>query len=256
MRLGVVQICSVQDYRENLKKLRELLNEAIKKGAKGVFLPECFYSMGDGSSLTPYLVEMGNEHFKNISKLASEFSLYLLGGSAATRDGEKIYNRNYNFDPQGKLIGTYDKINLFACEIGPKKVDEGKLYNKGSQEKLIQVEDLKIGLSICFDIRYPQLYQNYRGQGANLLSISSAFTVPTGKAHWHILNRARAIENQCYVVSSAQWGQHNEKVITFGHSLVVGPWGEIILDLGEGEKVEVFDFDLSKINEVKKRIYI
>jgi len=256
MRIGVVQICSVQDYRENLEKIKKFLKEAKEQGAMAAFLPECFYSMGDGSSVTPYLVEGENEHFLNISNLAKEFSLYILGGSAAAKDKGKIFNRNFNFDPRGNLIGIYDKINLFACEIGPKKVDEGKLCNKGSQEKIIQVRDLKIGLSICFDIRYPQMYQNYRTQGANLLTISSAFTVPTGKAHWHILARARAIENQCFVVASAQWGQHNEKVQTYGHSLVVDPWGEVLLDLGEGEKVGVVDIDLSKVADVKKRIYI
>jgi predicted amidohydrolase len=120
-------------------------------------------------------------------------------------------------------------------------VDEGKLYQKGAEEKIIQVKDLKIGLSICFDLRYPQMYQNYAKAGANLLTISSAFTVPTGKAHWHTLVRARAIENQCFVVASAQWGVHNEKVTTFGHSLVVDPWGEVLLDLGEGEKIQVVD---------------
>ncbi len=256
MRIGVLQICSVQDYRKNLEKIKKFLKEAKDLGAEAVFLPECFYSMGDGSASTPYLVEGKNEHFQNISKLASEFSLYILGGSAATREGDKIYNRNFNFDSQGNLIDVYDKIHLFACEIGAKKVDEGKLYQKGSEEKIIQVKDLKIGLSICFDLRYPQMYQNYSKAGANLLTISSAFTVPTGKAHWHTLVRARAIENQCFVVASAQWGVHNEKVTTFGHSLVVDPWGEILMDLGEGEKIQVVDIILEKITEVKKRIYM
>lgn len=256
MRIGVLQICSVQDYRQNLEKIKKFLKEAKGLGAEAVFLPECFYSLGDGTSSTPYLVEGKNEHFQNISKLASEFSLFILGGSAATKVGDKIYNRNFNFDPQGNLIDIYDKIHLFACEIGAKKVDEGKLYQRGSSEKIIQVKDLKIGLSICFDLRYPQMYQNYSKAGANLLTISSAFTVPTGKAHWHTLVRARAIENQCFVVASAQWGVHNEKVTTFGHSLVVDPWGEILLDLGEGEKIQVVDLNLLKITEVKKRIYM
>ncbi len=256
MRIGVLQICSVQDYRQNLEKIKKFLIEAKGLGAEAVFLPECFYSMGDGSASTPYLVEGKNEHFQNISKLASEFSLYILGGSAATKEGDKIYNRNFNFDPQGNLIDIYDKIHLFACEIGAKKVDEGKLYQKGSKEKIIQVKDLKIGLSICFDLRYPQMYQNYSKAGANLLTISSAFTVPTGKAHWHTLVRARAIENQCFVVASAQWGVHNERVTTFGHSLVVDPWGEILMDLGDGEKIQVVDLNLEKITEVKKRIYM
>lgn len=256
MRIGVLQICSGLDYHQNLEKIKKFLKEGKDLGAEAVFLPECFYSIGDGSAPTPFLVEDKNQHFQNISNLASEYSLYILGGSAATKVGDKIYNRNFNFDPRGNLIDTYDKIHLFACEIGPKKVDEGKLYQRGSEEKIIQVKDLKIGLSICFDLRYAQMYLNYSKSGANLLTISSAFTVPTGKAHWHTLVRARAIENQCFVVASAQWGVHNDKVSTYGHSLVVDPWGEVLLDLKEGEKIGVVDIDLSKIAEVKKRIYM
>ena len=119
---------------------------------------------------------------------------------------------------------------------------------------MIEVNQFKIGLSICFDLRFPELFRNYSSQGANVLSISSAFTVPTGKAHWHTLVRARAIENQSYVVASAQWGKHNDKMSTFGHSLVVDPWGEVLVDAEEGEKIVFAEFSLDRIKSVRERL--
>ena len=119
---------------------------------------------------------------------------------------------------------------------------------------MIEIEGFKLGLSICFDLRFPELFRSYSSQGATVLSISSAFTVPTGKAHWHTLVRARAIENQCYVIASAQWGKHNEKMSTFGHSLIVDPWGEILADAEEGEKIIFGELSLDKIKSVRERL--
>jgi len=254
MKIGVIQICSALDYKKNLAKLAIFLQEAKEAKVEAVFLPETFYSISDGKKCTPYLVEEGNEHFKNIQNLAKKYSLYILGGSAATRVGDKVVNRNYNFDPEGLLIGIYDKRHLFSCDLGTKVVDEGDLFAAGDKESLIEVGPLKIGLSICFDLRFPAVYQSYKKAGANLLTISSAFTVPTGKAHWHTLLRARAIENQCFVVAAAQWGKNNDKVETYGHSLIIDPWGEVLADACDGEKLIVADIDLLRVEKAAKAI--
>ena len=121
---------------------------------------------------------------------------------------------------------------------------------------MIEAGPLKIGLGICFDVRFPEMARGYSKKGANLLTFSSAFTVPTGKAHWHTLVRARAIENQCFVVASAQWGQNNERISTYGHSLVVDPWGEILADAGEGEKVITAELNLDYVQEVRKKVKV
>lgn len=258
MKIGVVQLQSVLNPETNLNTIKNFLAEAKEENVNAVFLPEAFYSMSDGTKPTPYLVEGRNEHYENIRSLASESGLYILGGSAATLMDGKVMNRSYNFDPKGNPIGIYDKMNLFACDLSKHPsnqiIDEGRVYTRGNQPQLIDVEGYKIGLSICFDLRFPELFRSYSSQGANVLSISSAFTVPTGKAHWHTLVRARAIENQSYVIASAQWGKHNEKLSTFGHSLVIDPWGEILADAGEGENIIFAELNPERIQAVRERM--
>ncbi|WPU64956.1 carbon-nitrogen hydrolase family protein [Peredibacter starrii] len=260
MKIGVIQLQSVLDPAQNLKTIRKFLDEARANGAEAVFLPEVFYSMSDGTRPTPYLVEGKNEHYEAIRKLATDSGLYILGGSAATNVDGKIMNRSYNFSPDGTELMIYDKMNLFAVDLSKHPsntvVNESKVYTNGNTPKLLPFKEFKIGLSICFDLRFPELFRSYSAQGANVLSISSAFTVPTGKAHWHTLVRARAIENQSYVIASAQWGQHNEKMSTFGHSLIIDPWGEILADAGEGEKIIFAEISLEKIEAVRARMNV
>ncbi len=260
MKIGVVQLSSVLSPTANLATITRFLSEASAAGAKAVFLPEVFYSMSDGTKPTPYLVEEKNEHYLAIQNLAVASGLYVLGGSAATTVDGKVRNRAYNFSPTGEDLGTYDKMNLFAVDLSKHPsntvVDEARVYTAGSTPKMIAVEGFNVGLSICFDLRFPEVFRTYSFQGAHVLSISSAFTVPTGKAHWHTLLRARAIENQCYVVASAQWGQHNEKLSTFGHSLVIDPWGEVLVDAGEGERIVYADLSFEKLEAVRARLNV
>lgn len=260
MKIGVIQICSTLEPEVNLSKIKTNLQMAQLQGVEAVFLPECFYSMSDGTTVTPYVVEHGNEHYENIKALATKHKLFILGGSAATLENGQVYNRSYNFDKDGNDLGHYDKINLFSCDIkgsgGNKVINENDIYAKGDTPKIIEAGDLKIGLSLCFDIRFPQMYRTYAQQGVNLLSIPSAFTVPSGRSHWHTLVRARAIENQCFVVAPAQWGRNNDKIQTYGYSMIVDPWGEVLSDAKEGEKLIIADLDLSKIEKVRSSIKV
>jgi predicted amidohydrolase len=260
MKIGVIQLRSVLDPMSNLATIRKFLSEAKASNCKAVFLPEVFYSMSDGKTPTPFLVEKGNEHYQNIRQLALDSGLYLLGGSAATHREGKIMNRSYNFAPDGTELMTYDKMNLFAVDlskhVSKTVIDEAHVYTRGSSPQTLTLGDFKIGLSICFDLRFPELFRTYSWQGANVLSVSSAFTVPTGRAHWHTLLRARAIENQSYVVASAQWGQHNESLSTFGHSLVIDPWGEVMVDAGEGEKIVYAELSLEYLQTVRSRLNV
>jgi len=260
MKIGVIQLESVLDPAVNLSVIRNFLTEAKSQNAEAVFLPEVFYSMSDGTKPTPYLVDGKNEHYEAIRKLAIDSGLYILGGSAATLMNGKVMNRSYNFAPDGTELMTYDKINLFAVDLSKHPsntvVDEARVYTAGNTPKILELNEFKIGLSICFDLRFPELFRSYSHQGANVLSISSAFTVPTGKAHWHTLVRARAIENQCYVIASAQWGKHNDKLSTFGHSLIVDPWGEVIADAGEGVKIIYGELSLEKLEAVRARLNV
>lgn len=256
MKIAVIQLNSKLDAQININKIEELVVEGKKDGAEIFFLPECFLSMSDGTKPTPFLMAKGNEWYLKVQNIAKKYQVALVGGSAATVNpsGEKVLNRAFNFDQQGNELAHYDKINLFACDLPDKKISEGNIYAHGNRTQLIKVKDLSIGLGICFDLRFSEMALKYRQEGAQVLTYASAFTVPTGKAHWHTLLRARAIETQCFVVASAQWGTHNEKMQTYGHSLVVDPWGEVLLDLQDGEKVGVVDLDLSSITRVRQSV--
>jgi deaminated glutathione amidase len=260
MKIAVCQITSVLDYKENLKKISKAASYATSEGAQALFLPECFYSMSDGLTPTPHLIEKDNEHYCHIQSIAKKYGVALLGGSAATSLNGKIVNRAYNFSETGEDLGHYDKRHLFSCDIEKegrrKKIDEADIYTAGERDVLLSYGDLKIGLGICFDLRYPEMSRQYTHSGANLLTYSSAFTVPTGKAHWYTLIRARAIENQSFVIAAAQWGRNNERIQTYGHSMVVSPWGDVLMDLEEGEKTSCLDLDLSLIQESRDKIKV
>ena len=254
MKVSVLQLTSQLSAQENLDKIDSLIPRAKEQGSQVVFLPEVFLSMNDGNGPTPYLVEAGNEWEEKIKSLAKKHQVYLLGGTCATKVGDKIMNRAYNISPDGEIINTYDKRNVFKCTIEGKEIDEGKVYSKGDKECIVDIDKLKIGINVCVDLRYPELFQSYRNQGCNIISVSSAFTKKTGELHWNTLLRARAIENQCYIVAANQYGKHNDVWETYGHSVIYSPWGDLLVDLKEGESVGTAEVDLAFMEEVRKRI--
>ena len=260
---AVVQLCSKLDFNENLKTINHFIRQAKSEGAAYIFLPEAFYSMSDGLTPTPYLISEGNEHYQNLVNLARDNSVTLVGGSCAVGVGNKIFNRAYIISSEGKVLSYYDKKNLFKCKFKSQNggriidIDEGRIYSKGQVEStLFSLNHFwKVGLSICFDIRFGENYSNFRSKGANLICIPSAFTKKTGKLHWHTLVKARAIETQSFVVAAAQVGNHNDKVSTYGHSLVVNPMGKVLCDLGgEKEGYEVFHMNFSDIIDTRSKI--
>jgi len=259
MRVGSLQICSKLDPAENLEKLRSFIPKIKEEKLDAVFLPEVFYSMSDGTGNTPYLVEDQNEHYQAIVDLVKDFGTYVLGGTVATKVGDKVINRNFNFKPNGEALPHYDKINLFSCDVtrpsGERIVlKESDLYYPGNEPLMLDIMEFKMGLSVCFDLRFSKMYDDYKKQGANLFSISSAFTKTTGEAHWHTLVRARAIETQSYVIATNQWGPHGGKMHSFGHSLIIDPWGDILGDAGEGESLICADLSLDKVSEARSKV--
>jgi deaminated glutathione amidase len=263
MKVAVIQLSSKLDYKYNLDVIREYLAEAKNQHCDVAFLPECFYSMSDGVNPTPYLVESGSVHESNIISLAVDSGISLLGGSVAYKCGDVIYNRAYNISASGDILSTYDKINLFACDFFKdgkkvKEIREANIYSAGNKTNVFDYKNIKIGNTICFDIRFPEIFALMIKESVDLITVPSAFTKKTGELHWHILNRARAIETQSFIVSPAQVGEHNSRISTYGHSLVVDPWGEVLLDLG-GKKSSVgfvdlnFDKIISMRNSIKVR---
>ncbi|MBF0206799.1 MAG: hypothetical protein HQK53_07895 [Oligoflexia bacterium] len=297
IKIGMLQISSQIYPEENIKKILSYSDEIKKSGAQALFLPEYFYSYSSNSKCPPpYLVQKNDPSYYQLQELAKSLNVYLLGGSAATRDndggmfdnlpfldeednlsiGPSLYNRIHNFTPQGEALPTYDKMHLFVCDLNGDdhqttndqngQYDESKYFRAGKRPLVLNLKtsplNVCIGFGICFDLRFPEYFRELARQGAELLSISSAFTVPTGKAHWHTLLRARAIENQCYVVAAAQCGRcgssgsSDNYRYTYGHSLLVDPWGEVIIDAGDDEGLHVAEVDLSLVHAVRKKMKV
>jgi predicted amidohydrolase len=267
------------DPKSNFEKILSFTSKIRSEKVEALFLPEYFYSMS-AEGATPFVVGPDTDPDDNpslaaICNLAKTLKVYLVGGSAVTRDhAGRFVNRAYIIAPDGKVLDFYDKMNLFECNLGEKGIyDETKFFTPGHEQKVLTLpghEEFNKGMSLCYDLRFPEHFRDMSkkeasGGSANLFSISSAFTAHTGKAHWHLLIRVRAIENQAYVVAAAQCGTHvrdlgNGRVVskqTYGHSMIVDPWGEVLVDAG-GDQEGVFACDVKKeiIDEVRSRMKV
>lgn len=260
MKIALFQFCSKLDYKRNLELVNLAAKEASENQAQVLFLAECFLSLSDGKNPTPYLVHEDEEIFQEIRNISRNHQIHLFAGSVAYKSSSGILNRSYCFDQQGNVLGFYDKRKLFSCLFSSKekqkRVDEKDIFEEGLKESIIECLDLKVGMNICFDLRFAEFAASYRKQKVNTLVYPSAFTRHSGKAHWHILNQARAIENQAFVISCAQVGQHHPEVSTYGHSLVVSPWGEVLIDAKEDEGVFYCDLDLSEVERIRAKIHM
>jgi nitrilase len=205
-----------------------------------------------------------------LAELAREHRVWLIGGTLPIRcdDAKRVLNANCVYTPDGSLAARYDKIHLFRYDNGRESYDEGRAIRAGGVPTTLQVSPpagtdgaatpLRVGLSVCYDLRFPELYRELMfaaGQPpCDLLSVPSAFTYTTGSAHWEVLLRARAIENQCYVIAAAQGGTHENGRRTFGHSMVVDPWGRVVAQLAEGEGVVVAELDPACLASVRQQL--
>ena len=252
-RVAAVQMVSTPRVAENLQLAGELIAEAAAHGAQLVALPEYFPIMGlteadkvaaredDGAGLI--------QEF--LAATARRHRLWLCGGSIPLRadDPGKMRNSTLVFDPQGERVARYDKIHLFGFQKGTERYDESATIEPGRRPVAFSTPFARVGLSICYDLRFPELY---RALGTcDLMLVPAAFTETTGRAHWEILLRARAIENQCYVLAIAQGGLHENGRETHGHSMLIGPWGEILARRAKGPGVVLGDLDLARIAEVR-----
>ena len=259
MRLANLQYTARADEGKTLSIITPMLAEACAKGAELVALPECATIMlRDQSQLRD---KVGNEaDSRGLAQLreeASRHGCWLLVGSLLLRadDGGKMVNRSFLVTPDGAIHARYDKIHLFDADPGDgQDYSESRHYDAGGKAVLAHTPLGAIGMTICYDLRFPALYQQLARAGAEILTIPAAFTKMTGAAHWHSLMRARAIETGCFVMAPGQTGTHDGDRETWGHSLVVDPWGQVLSDAGTEPGVSVVDIDLGAIAEARRRI--
>jgi deaminated glutathione amidase len=258
MKIACVQLNSGSDIAANIAKVETLVAEAADEGAELIALPENAFLMDVPTASHPRHAQDEHVAVQASAALAKKHRCWLLAGSiaVATNDKSKNVNRSLLFNPEGQVAASYDKIHLFDVDIG-----DGQTYREsekmlpGCKAVLFDAPWGKTGVTVCYDLRFPQLFRFLAKAGAGIITVPSAFTRVTGEAHWHVLLRARAIENGCFIVAPAQCGTHPGGRKTFGHSLIVDPWGKILAE-GSGEKEGVIfaDIDLGQVAKVRKSL--
>lgn len=256
MKIAALQMVSAPDLASNLATAERLIDQAAAEGAQLVSLPEYFVQMGwRETDKFQIAEELGHGPIQDmLTAKARQHAVWVAGGSIPikTLDPAKVTNTALLFNPQGEMVSRYDKMHLFSYQDGTRHLDEGRTMVAGAAVVAADTPFGRIGMSICYDLRFPELY---RAMGrVDLILVPSAFTVPTGSAHWHVLLRARAIENQCYVLAAAQGGTHASGRQTYGHSMLIDPWGEVVAELPQGEGVVVGQMDPERLQSVRHNL--
>ncbi|HEY0918394.1 carbon-nitrogen hydrolase family protein [Devosia sp.] len=259
MRVAAVQMCSGTSPGPNLAALDALVGEAASQGARYVLSPEVTVVFAENrEALRPVARPWdGNPAVAEAAGIARRHDVALhLGSLAVALPDGRFANRSVLFSPDGDIAATYDKIHLFDATLpGVRAYRESDAYRAGEQAVVSTAPGFRLGLTICYDLRFPALHRALAEAGAEVLAVPAAFTVPTGAAHWEILLRARAIETGCYVVAAAQGGMHENGRATYGHSMIIDPWGGIVARIdGDETGVIVADIDPAAVAEARQRV--
>lgn len=263
-KIACLQMNIGNDLAANLETVRTMLRTAAANGAQWVLTPEYTLMMdGSGRVMRDHALPAdGGAPLAELCALAKELNVWLLIGSLTLRTGEegegadtRIVNRSFLIDAQGATVATYDKIHMFDVTLPDGKViRESSAYRPGDKAVTADTPFGTVGLTICYDLRFPQLFRTLAQAGAQIITVPSSFQRQTGKAHWHPLLQARAIENACYIIAPAMCGDHAGNRQTFGHSLIVNPWGEIVADGGEGPGITYAEIDVERVAKVRGMI--
>ncbi|MBN3299520.1 NIT2 amidase, partial [Amia calva] len=256
-RLALVQLHVSAVKTDNLRRARALVKEAAGQGAKVVTLPECFNSPYGTSFFPEYAERIPGESSQLLSEAAKESGVYLIGGSIPEEDGGKLYNTCPVFGPDGSLLLKHRKIHLFDIDVpGKIRFQESETLSPGSSFSVFDTPFCKIGVGICYDLRFAELAQIYTRSGCQLLVYPGAFNMTTGPAHWELLQRGRAVDNQVFVATASPARDETASYTAWGHSTVVNPWGEVIATADAEETIVYADIDLQYLAEVRQQIPI
>lgn len=267
MKVAAIQMVSGTSLASNLERAAVLLAEAAAWGAELVVLPEYFCLLGQRDTDKLQVQEaLGHGPIQAfLARTARQLGIWIVGGTLpltvvnARGSGSRVRNSTLVFDPSGTCVARYDKIHLFRFDNGHERFDESRVLEPGTEPVLFELsardgQRWRIGLSICYDLRFPELYRRYAALGADLLLVPSAFTHTTGQAHWELLLRARAVENLAYVLAPAQGGLHANGRRTWGHSALVDPWGTVLAEQAEGEAVVLGMLDATRLAQCRAQL--
>jgi nitrilase len=259
MKVAALQMTSTRDVAANLREAARLVAEAAQQGAKLVVLPENFSFLGATDADRVAAVEpFGDGPAQQfLTETARARGLWLVGGTIPIRDGgERASSRSLLVGPDGRVAAHYDKIHLFDVDIpgrATERYSESATTLAGTRVVAVQTPLARIGMTVCYDIRFPALFHRLSVLGTDIVVVPAAFTVPTGEVHWRPLLQARAIESLVYVVAAGQWGEHAGGRKTYGHSLILGPWGDLKAELPAGPGVVCADLDMIALAELRQR---
>lgn len=257
MRIGVLQMTAGIDPAANAETLTTAIDEAAREGAAMLFTPEMsgLVDRDRTRAAASILAEADDPVLAAVRAAAATAGLWVHLGSLAVREGDRFANRGFVIDPDGAVRARYDKLHLFDVDLANGETwRESSAYRAGETASVVDTPVGRMGPTICYDLRFPALFQALSAAGATILSVPAAFTEPTGAAHWHVLLRARAIENAAFVVAAAQVGQHADGRRTYGRSLVVDPWGEVLLDMGGAIGLGFARIDPAQVAAARARV--
>ncbi|KAM9384704.1 omega-amidase NIT2 [Pholidichthys leucotaenia] len=256
-RLAVVQLQVSGVKAENLSRARRMVKEAAGEGSEVVLLPECFNSPYGTNFFSKYAEKIPGESTQVLAEAAKENKVYLVGGSIPEEDSGKLYNSCMVFNPDGEMIVKYRKIHLFDIDVpGKIRFQESETLSPGNSLSMFDTPFCKVGVGICYDMRFAELAQLYSRKGCQLLVYPGAFNMTTGPAHWELLQRGRALDNQVYVATASPARNEKASYVAWGHSSVVNPWGEVVSKAGPEEVIIYADIDLQFLSNIRQQIPI
>ncbi|WP_432665456.1 carbon-nitrogen hydrolase family protein [Wukongibacter baidiensis] len=254
-KIAVCQMKILESKEENLAKAEKMIKEASAKGCDLVVLPEMFNCPYNNDFFPKYAEEFPGRTSRLLARLAESEKIYVVGGSIPEKDGEKIYNTSYIFDKTGKLIGKHRKMHLFDIDVEDGiSFKESDTLGPGNSVTIFETEFCKVGVAICYDMRFPELMRLMALKDAEVIIVPAAFNMTTGPAHWHPLIKIRALDNQVYFVAASPSRDLDSSYIAYGHSLIVDPWGDVVSEAGIEEEIIYGTVDLSKVKKIREQL--
>lgn len=256
MRVAAIQLASSHDVRKNCLQAERGISDAASQGARLVVLAEKWNAIGERSVLESAAESLTGPTLQKVCEWSREHGVWIVAGSIVIREPgwKKLQNISALCSPEGEIVATYTKSHMFDVDVAGVSYRESDAEDPGNEIVLVDVDGISLGMTVCYDLRFPELYRLLAMQGARIITVPAAFTLMTGRDHWEVLLRARAIENQCFIIAPNIIGSHGDNKLSYGRSMIIDPWGTVLAQAPDSECVIVADLDLAAVDRVRASI--